>query len=194
MIMETADILDDLQKKSASWSKSNKTTSQMLKGLIVPFSLLMIVKVSFLTDKISSIGSTLAYVGTSAAYLVIIVIYCLVTVEVLKRQLQIFTINDKRNLKEALTNTITGFKRFYVTFNIIYLFLYPVYYYAVIKLIIINWTLSLNNILLICGVLTVVSLALGHLYYKLKYFNKIKLLEANLRELEKDDYNLPNTL
>lgn len=194
MIMETADILDDLQKKSAYWSNSNKTTSQMLMGLIIPFSLLAIVKVSFLTDKISSIGSAISYVATLLVYLVIIVIYCLVTVKVLKRQLEIFTINSNGNLKETLKNTITDFKRFYVIFNIIYFFLYPIYYYAVIKLIIINWAPSLNNILLICGVLTVVSLALGHLYYKLKYFNKIKLLEANLRELEQDGYNLPNTL
>lgn len=192
--METADILDHLQKKSAYWSKSNKSTTQMLKGLIIPFLLLVMVKTSFMAEKISSIKAALSYLVTSAAYITIIVIYCLVTVRVLKRQLQIFTINNSGNLKEAVTNTITEFKRFYMTFNIIYLFLYPIYYYAVIQLIIINWAPSLNNILLICGVLTVASLALGHLYYRMKYFNKIKLLEANLKELEDDVYNLPNTL
>ncbi|KEQ29138.1 hypothetical protein N180_09850 [Pedobacter antarcticus 4BY] len=194
MIMETTDILDDLQKKSAYWSNSNKTTFQMLKGLTIPFLLLMIVKISFMPNKISSDGAALSNVATSAAYMAVIVIYCLVTVRVLKRQLQIFTLDNNGNLKEKLTNTIIDFKKFYVTFNLTYLFLYPIFYYAVIKLMIINGATSLDNTLLICGLLTIASLALGHLYYKIQYLSKIKLLEAHLKQLEEDGYNFPNTL
>ncbi len=187
IIMKTTKTLDYLQKKSAYWSKVskiNKPISQILMGMLIPFSLIILVKASFMAGKTNSIGPSLTYVGTSLIYMAIIVIYCYVTVWVFKRQLQIFTVNNSENLKETLRKTITDFKRFYMKFNIIYLFLYPMYYYAVIKLIIITWTPSTNNVLLTCAILTIVSLLGGHVYYKLKYFNKIKLLEANLKELE----------
>ncbi len=190
IIMKTTETLDYLQKKSAYWSKVskvNKPMSQILMGMLIPFSLIILVKASFMAGKTNSIGASLTYVGTSLIYMAIIVIYCYVTVWVFKRQLQIFTVNNSENLKETLRKTITDFKRFYVKFNIIYLFLYPMYYYAVIKLIIITWTPSTNNILLTCALLTIASLALGHLYYKLRYFNKVKLLEANLKELEEGE-------
>lgn len=187
LIMKTTETLDYLQKKSAYWANTNKFNTQMFMGMLIPFSLIILVKAYLLAGKINSIWASLTYVGTTLAYMAIILIFCLVTIWVLKRQHQIFTLNNSENLKETLTKTITDFKRFYVKFNIIYLFLYPVYYYSVIKLMITYWTPSTNMILLTCGILTIVSLLGGHLYYKIKYFNKIKLLEANLEELDESE-------
>jgi hypothetical protein len=185
IIMKTANTLDYLQKDSDGWIKKNESNLKMLKGILIPFSLIILVKASFMAGKTNSIGESLTYVGTSLAYITIILIHYFITVWTFKRQRQIFTLNNSGNLKETLTKTIADFKRFYIRFNIIYLFLYPVYFYSVIKLIT-YWTPSTNILLITCALLTIVTLALGHLLYKLKYSNKIKLLEANLKELEED--------
>ncbi len=185
IIMKTANTLDYLQKDSDGWIKKNESNLKMLKGMLIPFSLIILVKASFMAGKTNSIGESLIYLGTSLAYITIILIHYFITVWTFKRQRQIFTLNNSGNLKETLTKTIADFKRFYIRFNIIYLFLYPVYFYSVIKLIT-YWTPSANILLITCALLTIVTLALGHLLYKLKYSNKIKLLEANLKELEED--------
>ena len=183
IIMKTTETLDYLQKKSAYWSKINKFNPQRYKGMLIPISLIILVKVFLLAVKSNTIGAFLTYLGMSLTYIVIIVIFSLANKWTFKRQQQIFTFNDRGNLKETLTKTITDFKRFYVKFNIIYLLLYPMFYYAVIKLVT-YWTPSTNTLLLTCVLLTVVTLAISHLLYKVQIINKIKLLEANLKELE----------
>jgi hypothetical protein len=185
IVMETADTLDYLQKKSTYWIRVNKSNTKMLKGMLIPFSLIILVKAASMASKTNSIGASLTYAGTSLAYIAIILLHYFVTTWAFERQRQIFTINDSENLQETLTRTVTGYKRFYLQFNIVYLFLYPFYFYSIIKLIT-YWTPSTNIILLTCALLTILSLALGHLLYKLKYSSKIKLLEAHLKELEED--------
>ena len=184
IIMNATNTVNHLQQKSVYWNKYNKSVSQMLLGMAVPFSLFLLIKAYLLYDKTNFGGSYLIYLSTSVAYMAIVIIFCLVTVRVLKRQVQIFSGEGSGDLKEALKKTIRDFKRFYVAYNVLYLFLYPLYYYAIINLITFNWRLSFNTMLLICIVLSVLSLAAGHVYYRVKYFSKIKLLEANLRELE----------
>ncbi len=187
IIMKTTETLDYLQKKSAYWAKINKFNTQTFKGMLIPISLIILVKVFLLAVKSNSIGAFLTYLGMSLTYLVIIGVFGLANKWAFKRQQQIFTFNDRGNLKETLTKTISDFKRFYVKFNIIYLLLYPLFYYAVIKLLVTYWTPSTNTVLLTCALLTVVTLAVTHLMYKVQFINKIKLLEANLKELEEGE-------
>jgi glucan phosphoethanolaminetransferase (alkaline phosphatase superfamily) len=118
------------------------------------------------------------------AYFVVMVVYCIVTIWVYKRQEQIFTIYNSDNVKETLKQTIAAFKRFYLMLNIIYLFLYPAFYYAGIKLLMTYWHPSPQTIFITCALATAISLVCGHWYYKVKFFKKLKSLEANLKHLE----------
>ncbi len=184
IMMKITDTLDQLHQKSVYRNKISRTVCQMLIGMLFPFLLIMLIKDYFVHGKNTVFSESFAHIVMSLLYVAIIVVYCLVTMWVSGQWQQIFTLKTHENLKEALRKTINSYKRFYVKFNIIYLFLYPTYYYAIIKLFVTYWTPSTNTILLTCGILTIASLGLGHLYYKKKSFNKIKMLEANLKELE----------
>lgn len=185
IIMETSHTLDQLQSKSTYWIKTNNINIKKLKILIIPFVLIILVKAYFMLGKTETLGAFAIYIGKSIAYMGIILIHYFTTVWIFKRQQEIFAFNHTENLKETLTKTIEDFKRYYVKFNIIYLFLYPLYFYSVIKLMTF-WTPSQNTLLLTCALLTFVTLAITHLLYKLKYSGKIKALKANLKELEEN--------
>ena len=185
IIMETSRTLDQLRSKSTYWIKTNNINIKKLKILIIPFVLIILVKAYFMLGKTETLGAFAIYIGKSIAYMGIILIHYFTTVWIFKRQQEIFAFNHTENLKETLTKTIEDFKRYYVKFNIIYLFLYPLYFYSVIKLMTF-WTPSQNTLLLTCALLTIVTLAITHLLYKLKYSGKIKALKANLKELEEN--------
>lgn len=176
IIMNTTDTLDQLHSKSIYWKNLGKPIIQMLIGILVVIFLITIFKSIYM----HSVDGVLS----SIAYLFILAVYCIVTIWVSKRQVQIFTIYNNDNVKATLKQTITSFKKFYLMLNIIYLFLYPAYYFAVIKLLIPYWHPSAQTIFITCTLLTVVSLIGGHWYYKVKFFTKLKSLEANLKQLE----------
>jgi hypothetical protein len=173
IIMNATNTLGQLHEKNVYWGKLGKA---ICTALIVM--LLMILPGHyFFPDKNTTFSQAVIYVA-------IMIIYALVTIWVYKRQQNIFTIYRSENLRETLTKTIAEFKRFYVLMNVIYLFLYPVYFYAFLKLFINSyWAISTNTLLIICGALTAASLIGNHIYYKIKYFKKIKSLEADLMEL-----------
>jgi hypothetical protein len=176
MIMNTTDTIGQLHAKSAYWRKIGKLSCQMFIGLLAVFSLITLIKGVFLHTPTGTLASV--------AYVIIMVLYCIITMWAYKRQEQIFTIYNSDNVKETLKQTITGFKRFYLMFNIIYLFLYPAFFYAVIKLLMTYWHPSPKTIFITCALATAVSLIGGHWYYKVKFFTKLKSLEANLKQLE----------
>ena len=176
IIRNTTDTLGQLHSKSMYWSKTGKLIIQIFIGVLAAFFLITLIKGIYLHG--------LADVLASVAYLVIMVLYCIVTVWGYKRQEQIFTIYHSDNVKATLKQTITAFKRFYLMFNIVYLFLYPAFYYAVIKLFITYWHPSPQTVFITCALATAISLIGGHWYYKVKFFKKLKSLEANLKHLE----------
>ncbi|MGY3055749.1 glucan phosphoethanolaminetransferase (alkaline phosphatase superfamily) [Pedobacter sp. UYEF25] len=176
IIMNTTDTLGHLHSKSAYWKKFGTATNQILLGMLAVVSLIMLIKGIYL--------HRIAGILESVAYLTIMVIYCIVTIWVFKRQEQIFTIYSGDNVMVTLKQTISAFRRFYLMFNIIYLFLYPAYFYAVIKLFLPYWHPSLQTIFITCALATSISLIGGHWYYKVKFFKKLKSLEENLKYLE----------
>jgi glucan phosphoethanolaminetransferase (alkaline phosphatase superfamily) len=176
IIMNTTDTLGQLHSKSVYWKKMGKLTTQMLIGMLAVFFLIVVIKAIY--------EHRLADVLTSAVYTVIMVVYCIVTVWVYERQEQIFTVYNSENVKETLKQTITAFKRFYLMFNIIYLFLYPAFFYAVIKFLMPYWHPSPRAVFITCALATAISLIASHWYYKVKYFPKLRSLNANLKELE----------
>ncbi len=176
IIMNTTDTLGQMHAKSIYWRTLSKLTIRILLGVLA---------VVFLSILITGIYThRLAGVLAPIGYLAILVLYCGITVWVYKKQEQLFTINNGGDVKATLKQTITGFKRFYWLVNLIYLFLYPAYYYAVIKVLIPYWHPSPQAIFITCALATAISLIGGHWYYKGKFFKKLKSLEANLELLE----------
>ena len=176
IIMNTTDTLGQMHSKSIYWRKIGKLTIQIFIGVLAAVFLIKLIKGIYL--------HSLAGVLASIAYLIIMVLYCIVTVWVYKSQEQIFTTYNSDNVKATLKQTITAFKRFYLIFNVIYLFLYPAFYYAVIKLLMTYWHPSPQTIFITCTLATAISLVCGHWYYKVKFFKKLKSLEENLKHLE----------
>ncbi|SHM75120.1 hypothetical protein [Mucilaginibacter sp. OK098] len=176
ILMNATNTLGQLHERNVYWGKLGKV---ICTALIVM--LLMILPGHyFFPDKNTTFSQAVIYVA-------IMIIYALVTIWVYKRQQNIFTIYRSENLKETLTKTIAEFKRFYVLMNVIYLFLYPVYFYAFLKLFINSyWAIPTNIVLMLCGALTIVSLIGSHIYYKIKYFKRIASLEADLAELNEE--------
>jgi hypothetical protein len=183
IVMETAQTLELLQSKSTYWIKSNRINIRKLRIFVIPFLLIILMNAFSMNGETAWALAT--YVGSSIAYLGIILMHYFTTVWIFRRQQEIFTCNNSESLKETLTKTIGDFKRFYIRFNIIYLFLHPIYFYSVIKLITF-WTPPQKTLLLTCALLTIVTLVISHLLYKLKYSDKIKSLKANLKELEEN--------
>lgn len=176
IIMNVTDTMGHLHAKSVYWQKLGKFTSQMLIGALVIVLLIIMVR-GFYAQ------STIYTILASIAYLVVMVVYCIVTIWIYNRQEQIFSIYNSDNVKETLQQTIIAFKRFYLMFNIIYLFLYPAFYYAVIKLLITYWHPSSQTIFITIAIATAISLICGHWYYKINFFKKLESLEANLEYL-----------
>ncbi|WP_295799721.1 hypothetical protein [Mucilaginibacter sp.] len=176
IIMTTTDTLGQMHSKSIYWRTIGKLTIKILIGLVAVVFLIILIKGIYL--------HSLSVILTSIIYLIILVLYCIITLWVFKRQEQIFTINNSGNVKESIKHTIAAFKRFYLIVNIIYLFLYPAYYYAVIKLFMPYWHPSPQTIFITCAIATALSLIGGHWYYKVKFFKKLKSLEENLKYLE----------
>ena len=175
IIMNATNTLGQLHEKNVYWNKLGKAICTALIAVL----LLSLVERYFFPDKGVAFGEATVYV-------VIMIIYALVTIWFYNRQQNIFTIYRSENLKETLTKTIAEFKKFYMLMNLVYLFLFPVYYYAFIKLFITYWAIPTNVVLIICGVLTIASLIGSHIYYKIKYFGRIASLEADLAELNEE--------
>lgn len=180
IIMNITETLGQMHAKSIYWKNIGKRVIPMLIGILAMVLLITLVKAFYTHSKVST-----ALVST--IYIAVLVIYCMATMWVYNRQVQIFTIYNNGNVKESVKQTITAFKRFYLISNIIYLFLYPAYYYAVIKLLMPYWHPSLQTIFTIVIIVTVLSLAGGHWYYKVKFFKKLRSLEANLADLEENN-------
>ena len=175
--MNATETLNQLHAKTAYWNIYGKNNRQLLKGVLVIVFAISIQKGFYTHNSKTSLLATLAYFA-------IMVIYCVITAWVFKRQEQIFTLYNTDNIKETLKQTIKNFKRFYIVFNVIYLFLYPAFFYAVIKALMTYWHPSTQTILLTCGIATIVAMVSSHVYYKLRFFKKLQSLEDNLKELE----------
>ena len=174
IIMNTTKTLNELQEKSAYWNKLGKTVCTMLIA-----ALLVNVAIGyFIPPKNNTVSQSLLYVA-------ILIGYAFITMWLTQKQEQIFSNhNNGQNLKEALRKTLSDFKRFYIVFNLIYLVVFPAYFYAMIKLFLGFLALSQATIIMICIGGTIVTMIASHLYYLAKYGKKIKELAVNLKELE----------
>ncbi|WP_214073389.1 hypothetical protein [Mucilaginibacter sp. dw_454] len=180
IIMNTTETLSQLQSRTIFWKQINKTTTTIVITLLVVVLLLRSIDDLILHKLLADIPAAIAYAA-------IIALYCKYTVWVFKRQEQVFILYNSANVKQTLKQTITAFKAFYWGFNFVCMFLCPLYYYAVIKLLIPYWHASQQTILITCVVATVISLIGSHWYYSVKFFKKLRSLDENLKELESQE-------
>lgn len=173
IIMNTTNTLSELLNKSIYWNKLGKAICSMLIGALL-FNLVIFY---FIPRKSNTFLESLLYVA-------ILIAYALITMWVGNKQQQIFSIYNGENLKDSLTKTLSAYKRYYIIFYLIYIVVFPAYFYAMIKLFFTYWALSTNTILIICSGGTLLALIGSHLYYRAKFAKKIKSLEINLKELE----------
>ena len=176
IIMKTSTTLTEIQQRNAYWSKLGKAVCSAL-IVVLLINLAMSYFMSYLVPTHSQIFNW------SITSVIIMIIFAIVSMRFYKWLEEIFIININENLKEALARMIQNFKKYYLIYNIVYIFLFPAYYYAFIKLFMSYWAFSTGTILWVCGGLTIISFIINYWYYKIKYFKKIKALEDNLKEL-----------
>src|SRR5438094_239615 len=90
IIMNTTNTLGQLHYKSTYWRRLGTITTRMLIGVLAVVLLILLFKAIYL--------HTLAGLAASVAYLSVLVVYCVVTVWVYKKQEQIFTIYNDDNV------------------------------------------------------------------------------------------------
>ena len=177
IIMNITETLSQMQAKSAYWKRVGKFIIQFFLGLLA---MVFLITCGIALYKHSKVSTVLVQM----LYFAILIAYCMVTNWVYNRQQQIFTLHTGGSVRDGVKQTVTAFRQFYWQVNAIYLFLYPAYYYAVIKLLIPYWHPSAQTILVTVTAATVISLAGGYWYYRVKFFKKLKSLEANLADLD----------
>jgi hypothetical protein len=119
------------------------------------------------------------------SYALIMIIFAVASLYMYRWQENILNYYNAGDLKASLVKTIKDFRRFYLFYNLIYLVLYPAYFYAMFKLLVnVALHLSENTTLISSAVLSILSIVAGHIYYRLTYFKRIRSLEADLQELE----------
>jgi len=176
--MNTADTLTELTNKNTHWWKTIKATMALLL-IILGINLLMYF---IFPEKFQHIENAFPYFA-------VIISFALISLALYYVQFKIFEIDISVDLKSVLEKAISQFRKFYLVYNIIYLLLFPVLFYFVMKVSfrLSHVEISLNLGMWLSGILTIICLGINHLYYKKKYFNRINKLKDNLRELTEGD-------
>ncbi len=172
IIMKTTNTLAEIQKTNAFW---NKFGTAMCGALIAILAINLVV--SYFVPVYDQTYRR------SVIPVMVMIVFAAASIWFYKRQERIFDIRADENLKEVLTKTLADFKRFYLLYNLVYIVLFPAYYYAFIALFMSSLKISTTYSLLICIGLTIISFIINHWYYKVKYFGKIKILKDTLDEL-----------
>ncbi|SDS45978.1 hypothetical protein SAMN05216490_1193 [Mucilaginibacter mallensis] len=175
LIMKTTTTLSEIQRKNIFWNTAAKAVCPALIAVLI----IELGITYFLPEALTGHNFL-----QSTPWVIVMVIFALVTMWVSNKNEQIFNIDISKNLKETLTKAITDFKRFQIISNAIYLFLFPAYYCAMIKLFVVQfYKLTTPAIVWICVALTILSFIGNLWYYMAKFHKRFKSLEANLKEL-----------
>ena len=175
LIMKTITTLSEIQQKNIFWNNFAKAVCPALIAI-----LLVNLGINYFLPS-SITGHNFLQ---SIPWVIIMVVFAIITMWASKKNEEIFNIDTTTNLKETLTKAIRDFKKFQILSNAIYLFLFPAYYWAFMKLLL-NPYLKLTDhtTLRVCIVLTILSYIGNFWYYMAKFHKRFKSMEANLKEL-----------
>lgn len=101
-----------------------------------------------------------------------------------RRQEEIFSENTDASSREALSRTLSDFKRYYRFTNTVFLVISPVAFYAVFAVFVPGSGLSKTAAILASAALTGFSFLFRYWYYRAVFFRRIRGMESNLHELE----------
>ncbi|MBC8054107.1 MAG: hypothetical protein H7Y13_13660 [Sphingobacteriaceae bacterium] len=172
IIMKTISTVNELQAKNLYWKKMGDVSCGILLGVLAVNILLHII----LPARFNPPGYNLIEIAFLALYAVI-------TIRVFRYQAAIFDFDTTHALKDTLAKATLRFRRFYVRMNLIYLFLFPVTFFIILKMILGPLDLGKDNLMFLSAGVTALTFLFNHLYYREKYFKKISALETNLKEL-----------
>ena len=174
IIMNTNLTINEMQQKNSYWNK-------LAKGIFPALIVILIINVA--------VGYFVPAPHTAflsrVSYALIMIIFAAASLYMYRWQENILNHYNAGDLKASLAKTIKDFRRFYLVYNLVYLILYPAYFYAMFKLLVnVVLHLSENTTLISSAVLSILSIVASHIYYRLTYFKRIRSLEADLQELE----------
>ena len=173
IIMNTNITINEMQQKNKYWNNLAKVICPVLVIILI-------------TNVIIGYFAPAPHTSfpASISYALIMIIFAIVTMYMYRWQESILACYNAGDLKASLTKTIIDFRRFYIIYNLVYLVLYPAYFYAMFKLLLnVIFHLSETTILLSSAVLSMLSIVGSHIYYRLTYFKRIRSLKEDLREL-----------
>jgi flagellar biosynthesis protein FlhB len=189
MMNNTQAALQQIQQKNDYWYKTCKVLYRVLFGVWLVLLIIMILfpgERSHLGQRIIIPTLKILVMGATSMWFI-------------KWQKRIFEVEVDGNLKQTLLKVTKNFSRFYLTMNITFLLLFPVYFsrlfaFNVGKLgyhhvrgpivVFLNQIFpSISSKWLACFGVTVIVLALSHWYYHQTYFKRIKVIQNSLKEL-----------
>lgn len=173
--MNVSNTLSKLSSTTLYWWKFTKNVIILLFACL----LLNIILFFIFPERFQNLEHALPVFGMVA-------LFGLVTLWAYYEQVKIFDIADAANIKAALKSTMGRFKRWYLLTTLIYVIVFPLIYYIVVKVVLqlFHAELSLLTEVGISGALSVTSLLGNHLYYKKTYFKWLQTLSDSLDELQ----------
>jgi hypothetical protein len=174
IIVNSTSTLGELQEKSSFWKTVSSWNSALMYLPLIGYCTLLFYR-----------GEPSQVILGKLPLMAVVVVFSWFSNWTYKRQEAIFSETTNESLKEGIRNTLVNFKKYYRFTNLVFVVLAPIAFYAVFELFLAKGLkLSLSTTLLICVALTVLSFLLRYWYYRTIFFKRIKVLEANLKELE----------
>lgn len=174
IISDSTGTLGELQEKSSFWKTVSSWNSALMLLPLVGYCTLLYYR-----------GQPSKVILGQLPLMAVLVAFSWFSNWSYKRQEAIFTETTNHSLREGIRTTLANFKKYYRLTNLVFAVLAPIAFYAVFELFLAKGlNLSLFSTLLVCAALTGLSFLLRYWYYRTIFFKRIKVLEANLKELE----------
>lgn len=171
IIERNTSALGELREKSAFWNRIGGWNA----------ALLVLLAVGYLGWQYHR-GLAGAALAGKLPLVAVLVGFALFSGWTYRRQEEIFSQNTDASSREVLGRTLAAFKHYYQFTNAVFLVISPVAFYAVFEVPGIGLSFVTSSLASVA--LTGFSFLLRYWYYRAVFFRRIKLMEANLRELE----------
>ena len=177
ILMNTNSLIGKLNTKTLYWWKLTRNTFTLLMLVV----LLNIAMFFLFPDKFQNLQKALPVFG-------VIALFAFSTIWIYYEKVKIFEVNDSDSLRLSIENVLKRFNRWYALFTLLYIVIFPLLYYVIIKITLqpFHITLPFKTEAGYSILLSIVSLIGNHIYYKKTYFKWLYNLKNNLREISEE--------